>query len=369
MVNEFFSSLSLSAQEQYLLQDEILNGKFGQPGEPFLTTRALSEKRHISVVTAHNVLVGLCDAGYIELKGKKYFLAHGELIKVRNSQTHIIGMLVPRLNNEFYSSLANAVVNKAGKAGYRVIIMSTLYSASEEKLAIQTLKSLNVAGIINCVPTQPETEPIYTDFSLPCVMLGHSVDKSKISSVQVNSFSISQKVAQNLIDEGYKSFFYIGTRNLPLENDVRFTAFQMELRQRGFVLNENNIFRISSDSKTYNSRLSARLNELDVPVGVFCYHDLLAAQVYRICSNIGKKIPEDVGVVGFDDLSIATSLYPSLTTVQYRVSTMADMAISLLDARIKSPDAPYDNYYIEPNLVIRKSSSLSEIKKKSHDVL
>lgn len=363
MSNELLPSLSLSAQEQSLIRDEILSGRYGEPGEVFMTTRALAEKRHVSVVTAHNILVGLCAAGYLELRGKRYYLSHERLLQAKQSQARLLGLIVPRLNNEFYSSLSDAVVESAAKRGYRVLLMSSSYSSAEEKTSVQLMINLNVAGIINCVPTLPENDYIYKSCPVPCVMLGHSLDKSKISSVQVNSFSIAQKVAQNLIEEGYKRFVYIGTRNLPLENDIRFTAFRMELAQRGFALDESCIIRLSADSSADESLLAQKLGEQREPVGVFCYHDLLAAKVYKVCSKLGKSIPTDVGVVGFDDLSIASSLYPALTTVQYRIATMADMAITLLLARIKSPSAPYDNYYIEPNLVVRKSAALSEQKR------
>ena len=79
MDKKFFSNLSRSAQEQYLIQEEILLGKYGPPGSPFLTTNALADTRNISVVTAHNILTGLRDAGFIELKGKKYYLSHSKL--------------------------------------------------------------------------------------------------------------------------------------------------------------------------------------------------------------------------------------------------------------------------------------------------
>jgi LacI family transcriptional regulator len=78
-----------------------------------------------------------------------------------------------------------------------------------------------------------------------------------------------------------------------------------------------------------------------------------------MCSLLNKKIPEDVGIVGFDDLSIASSLSPPLSTIQYRIASMADMTVNLLLASIRNPNEPYDNYYVEPNLVIRGSSVLS----------
>lgn len=359
MTDDIFENLSRSAQEQYLIQNEILQGKYGQPGDVFMTTRALAELRQVSVVTAHNILTGLCSAGYLELRGKKYYLSHSKLMEARKSQANIIGLIVPNLNNEFYSSLSDAVIDIARKKGYRVLVVTTSYSSSEAKKALQLLLRLSVAGIINGVPSAPENEYLYRNCPVPCVSLAHSLDNCKKSSVQVNSFSISQKVARHLLEEGYKSFLYIGTKNLPQENDLRFTAFQMELKQNGYTLDSSNTIQVSTDSKADDTLIAQMLEQHPEPVGVFCYHDLIAVQLYRVCNKLKRKIPDDVGIVGFDDLSVATSLSPTLTTVQYRITSMADMTLQLLLTSINSPNSPYDNYYVEPNLVIRKSSVLS----------
>jgi len=359
MTNEVFANLSRSAQEQYLIQDEILQGKYGHPGDVFMTTRALAELRQVSVVTAHNILTGLCSAGYLELRGKKYYLSHSKLIEAHHTQTNIIGLMVPHLNNEFFSSLSDAVIDAFRQKGYEVLVLTTTYSPNEEKKVFQLLLHLSVAGIINCVPTPPENRYLYRSCLVPCVLLAHSLDNCKKSSVQVNSFAISQKVARHLLEEGYRDFLYIGTRNRSLENDIRFTGFQMELKQNGFDLDTQSTLQVSTDSRADDNRLLRLLESRSQPVGVFCYHDLIAAQLYRICKTLNKRIPDDVGIVGFDNLSVATSLSPPLTTVQYRIASMADMTVKLLLDCINSPNTPYDNYYVEPNLVIRASSRLT----------
>lgn len=359
MKEELFENLSRSAQEQYLIQEEILRGKYGAPGEPFMTTRALAELRQVSVVTAHNVLTGLCSAGYLELRGKKYYLSHSELMESHNNLTNILGMLVPRLNNEFYSSLSDAVIDIAQQRGYSVLTLTTSYSPAGEKKAIELLLQLGVAGIINCIPTQQENIPLYKNCPVPCIFLGHSVDSSKRTSVQVNAFPVSQRVARHLLEQGYRQFMYVGTRNLPLEKDIRFTAFQMELKQNGFTLGPSDTIQISPESSSDDGLIRYMLEKKTAPVGVFCYHDLIAAKVYRACAALGRRIPDDVGVVGFDDLSFASTLLPPLTTIQYRVTSMADMTVKLLLTAIKSPNAPYDNFYVDPNLLVRESSMLS----------
>lgn len=360
MDKEIFANLSRFAQEQYLIQEEILQGKYGPPGALFMTTRALAELRSVSVVTAHNIMTGLCEAGFIKLQGKKYYLSYSELAENFLNRTQIIGLLIPAMNNEFYASLSDAVVQLAGQHGYRVLVMTTAYSLLEEQKAYELLQQLSVSGIISCLTTSQENLKLYQDNPIPCVFLTHSVDGLKKSSIQVNSFSISQKVARHLIEQGYKKFFYIGTKNMPISNDERYAGFSMELRQAGFSLDEECIFQFTQNDKIDFKTISQALKKQTEPVGVFCYHDLIAAQLYRVCYKLGKQIPRDVGIVGFDDLSIATALYPPLTSVHYRIRTMADTALKQLFANIKNPNSAYDNYYIEPTLIERKSSILSD---------
>lgn len=367
MTNDVFDNLSRTAQEQYLLQNEILQGKYGPPGSLFMTTKLLAEQRQVSVVTAHNILVGLCASGYLELRGKKYFLSHAKILEDHKRRTNIIGLLVPQLNNEFFSSLADSIVESFRRSGYEVLILNVTYSPEEEQRLFQLLLHIPVAGIVSCIPTAPENVALYRNSPVPCVLLSHSLDNSKRSSVQVNSFSISQKVARHLVDEGYRNFLYLGSRSRSLENDIRFAGFQMTLNQCGFSLNSSDILQISSKSLADEGLITQLLESRREPVGVFCYHDLIAALLYRCCKRLGKRIPQDVGIVGFDDLSVATNLSPPLSTVQYRITSMADMTVNLMLDCIRDASTPYDNYYIEPNLVIRESSALSTARQGSKE--
>ena len=356
MTDNMFSSLSRAAQEQILLQEEILDGKYGQPGDVFMTTRALAEARQVSVVTAHNILNGLCSAGYLELRSKKYYLAHEDIIQVHKKQSQVIGLLIPHLNNEFFSSLADAIIEQARAMDYSVIVMTTSFSSEEEEKALQAFQHLSVAGIINGVPTKSKDAHLYHSLQIPCVFVAHALDGSKKSSVQVNSFSISQKVARHLVDQGYENFLYIGTKAVPLQNDIRYVSYQMGLTQNQYQLDESQILQIEPGSKAENEAIAKLLKRQTKPVGVFCYHDLIAVQLYKVCNQLGLRIPEDVGIVGFDDLSIASSIVPPLSTVRYRIASMADTALRLLFNCMESPNAPYDNYYVEPTLVVRQSS-------------
>lgn len=195
--------------------------------------------------------------------------------------------------------------------------------------------------IISCIRTAEENRTFYTDSPIPCVTLGSSLENSKVSSVQVNSFAVSQKIAKHLVDEGYTNFMYFGPEILSKEKDIRFTAFQNGLEQSGFSLDSDCVFYIPMNPDTESRVIHRALETYSSPIGVFCHNDLIATRVYRSCYSIGKRVPKDVGIVGFDDLSVASQL--SLSTGRYRISTMADMALTLLINKINIPDAPYDH--------------------------
>lgn len=360
MDKEVFKNLPRSAQEQYSLREEILKGKFGASGEPFMTTKKLAELRMVSVVTAHNIMSELCNAGYLELRGKKYYLAYSDLVKKTADRSNVIGLILPNLNNEFYSSLSTSLIRLASQKGYRILTMTTAYSAEEERIIHDLFCNYSVAGIISCVPAVEENIQLYQNCPLPYVMLSHSINALKRSSVQVNSFTISHKVAEHLIAKGYRHFLYIGSKNISIEKDIRYTGFRMGLVEKGYSLPRQNIMQVDSENADDVKKLTHLIQQQEEPIGVFCYHDLIAATLYGVCYKLNKHIPSDVGIVGFDDLPIATVLHPSLTTVHYRMTTMADIALKQLFLQMESENVPYDNFFVEPTLVVRESSNLSE---------
>lgn len=360
MDEQVFKNLSRSAQEQYLLRNEIIKGKFGASGEPFMTTKKLAELRMVSVVTAHNIMSELCNAGYLELRGKKYYLSYNNVINKMADRSKVIGLILPSMNNEFYSSLSNSLTKLALQKGYRILTMTTAYSAEEERKIHDLFADFSLAGIISCVPAAEENIRLYQKCTIPYVMLSHSINALKHSSVQVNSFTISQKVAEHLISEGYQEFIYIGCKNISIEKDVRYTGFRMGLIQNGYSLPEQNIIQVDSENPEDVRQLTQLLQQKQAPIGVFCYHDLIAATLYGVCYKLHKNIPAEIGIVGFDDLPIATVLQPTLTTVHYRMTTMAEIALKQLFLQMEMDNVPYDNFFVEPTLVVRESSSLRE---------
>lgn len=360
MTDDLAMNLPRCAQEQYLIQQELLQGRFGKPGSAFITTRQLASLRGVSLVTAQNIMVRLREEGFIELRGKKYFLSFTEQAKRFEEQTKVIGLLMPNFKNEYHGAMAKAIKTLAGNKGYRVIVMDTEYSCQQEKKAIELMVHFGVAGILSCPAPAQEDKTLYRDCPVPCMLLSHSCEGSRRSSVQVNSFPVAQKIARHLSEQGYRKFLYLGTQTMQLVDDDRFMGFKAGLQREGYLFENSDAILLPPNYKEADEIIIKALKNNSEPLGVFCYHDLIAAELYRVCYQIGRKIPEEIGIVGFDDLPVATSVFPPLTTVRYRINSMAEIALQQLIQEIQTGTHKYDNYYVEPNLIVRESTLLAE---------
>ena len=100
------------------------------------------------------------------------------------------------------------------------------------------------------------------------------------------------------------------------------------------------------------------MSGLSGQVGVFCYHDLLAVSSLKACRTMGKKIPEEIGVIGCDDLPIASTTVPSLTTVHYPFAQIAQQAIGILQRELQEGRSYHESIVVKPRVIERQSTKL-----------
>lgn len=111
------------------------------------------------------------------------------------------------------------------------------------------------------------------------------------------------------------------------------------------------------DAAAANKAIEELLQALPKPAAVFCFHDLIATMVLQACQRLKFPCPKAIAVAGFDNLPVSSMTDPPLTTVGYRISEMAETAVRLIIRQIETGAEPDTNYYLEPSLIIRESSS------------
>jgi len=340
------------------IADKIKKGGFGRSGEQFMTVRQLAEAEGISLVTAHQVMSVLKNLGLVEYYKKKNYLTFEQIDKksplgrLKKGSSRIIGVHVTNIRSPFFSALVREIEKKAATAGYRTVTATSGYDRNTEKKVLSMFRELGVSGVIS-TPNSPD---LYKTYILPYVFTGYRIyDDLKADIIMVDNHAAGEQVAAHFIKEGYENFIYIGLSEVKNEEDPRLAGFISGLAKEGLTFKSDNIVRIGTEEidRLY-SKLSGRLS--GNKTAVFCYHDLIAIEVLRICAAKGISVPEKVAVAGFDNLEISRQFSPTLTTVNYHVSKMAQKAVEILVEKIENNSEKYGRYYITPVLMVREST-------------
>lgn len=326
------------------IRAEIENGIFGNSGDKFLSVRNLAEKYSVSLVTAQKIIKQLSEIGVITLYGKAYYITIGKMFPAsqlkariennRKSTDKLIGIHIPKLNNPFFSALLDEVVKSIYNIGYRPVIMCSNRNPNNEKTILEDFIDMGVCGVISCTSNNEILKNRYNNYPLPLVFLANNFSSDKVDFVEVDNKACGRHVALHLMDMGYENFIYIGPES-EKNSDKRGKAFVETIKEAGFDFQQENIIYVADDeSFAIPYSVSQHIKNCKKPLGIFCYHDIIAVGVIMLCENSGLNIPEEVGIVGFDNLPIAKQCRPTLSSISYRFDKMAEVSVNMLMQKI-----------------------------------
>lgn len=358
------------------LSADLREGRFGKSGEYFITTRQLSADYNTSIDSACKIMAELCRLRLIRLHGKRYYITTGYASPqspygkqlVRN-QRNLLGMIVNKIDHPFFSALTKELCKAAAEAGYTLLISSSSNQVQREAEIIDEFISLGVSGIFTCPGIDDELLDVYTLCLLPVVSLGRNLGIPHCDAVLVDNYSAGSQVADHLRKIGCTKFAYVGIKKY-LETDPRRSGYTDRLRSFGCDLPSENILEVDyhhdnfTDMEAVSVKITHILKRLNgsEKLGVFCYNDLLATATlqrikqYSRTSSRMYRIPEDVAIVGFDDLPIASVLTPALTSVSYRYVSITCQALSIMLDYIRNPDHKPGTHEIFSSLCVRETT-------------
>lgn len=340
------------------LLTDLSAGKLGIPGDRFLTTRELTVLKDISLKTAFGILGKLKNLGVIQKSGRDYKIVRITPLQKQETGRMLLGFLATCLESPYFAKLACHAEEFAHSIGASLIIASSNYDFKTECERLKMFCRQGVSGIMICPwASTPEQEAFYDTLKTPYVMLGRKLETVSCDAVLVNNQKAAQQMAEHLFKQGIREFAYIGQSGK--QNDQRLLGFRAGLLVHGILLPQEQIIQVDYNSpekcrtdiaKLLKRKRSGRL-------GLFCYHDLFATRAVNLCHELEIKVPDEVAVAGFDDLPIASEIYPPLTTVSYPVSDIARIAFETLYTRIKFQSLNTGVCrYLDSKLVIRRST-------------
>jgi len=315
-------------------------------------SRALNNKPRISTVTRDKILEIASRNGY-----NPNPLARG----LSRGRTNNIGLVVIDITNPFYSPIIQAVEKRAEEEGYNLLVVNSQHSSAREEKYINSLVQQRVSGII----VSPVQDPrkylgMLKKRKIPVVFL-YPPSGAKCDSVDVDNVKGAYGAVTHLIKLGHRQIAYISRGLLHRHpSSKRLLGYKKALRSSGIPFNEKFMVKTITDQGRIEEGYQATLKLLSNgvrPTAIFAFNDLIAMGCLKALKEKGLKVPDDMAVVGFDDIEFAPFLEVPLTTVRIPEYEVGEIAVKLLFERIDSGrmNGKYRKVCLSPELVIRKS--------------
>ncbi|MEA4854100.1 MAG: LacI family DNA-binding transcriptional regulator [Christensenella sp.] len=282
---------------------------------------------------------------------------------LKTKKTNVIGLIVPDICIPFFAEIAKEVEANIQKAGYILMLCNTFYSPELENKFVSTLIQYNVAGlIVSYGVSDPNIYHTIIENEISVVTLDDKVDlvNIQIPSIEVDNFSGSDLAVSHLKEIGAKKIYYASE---PLSNKAlrnRFEGYKSAMLQYGYDFDDSMCFIESNQSDKvnmgYNIGAKIILNkEIDA---VFASNDQLACGIIKRFLEYGISIPEEIAIVGYDNVVWSKFISPALTTIAQPNVTMAQLGSRNLLTLIKGGTLPDDEQEIilQPSLIIREST-------------
>ena len=326
---------------------------------PATVSRALKNDSRITVEVRKRVTSMARKLGY-----RPNLLARGLV----SSRTHAIGYIVDNLSWSFFSELAERVQITAEEFAYSTYIYSCLKSPQKEREGIDGFLSRGVDGLLVSATESPENVPVYRELSkanFPIVIFNDLSDL-EVDSVVTDNYEGATKAMRHLYELGHREIMFIGPRENTTFTTQRVAGYRDFLVRNGLPRREDFV-RCEEADPMYGYRVVKEvMRGMKKPTAVFVHNDTLAMGVYRAVHEIGLRIPDDLSVVGYDNLDSCQFMYPPLTTVEFPIRHLARAGVDLLMKRIsetKRTSSDQESHRIHqkitlaPRLVIRQSTA------------
>jgi DNA-binding LacI/PurR family transcriptional regulator len=282
---------------------------------------------------------------------------------LRKGRSGILAYAIPDLSNVYFSDIGTAVIAAASARSYTVLIDHTMGKRANERHVIQGLTPHLIDGVIlSPFALEPEDLPPWTE-SIPIVLLGDRIYDVPYDHIAFDNVATARLATQHLISLGRRRIAALGVQETDARETetsrLRLRGYTEALLEAGMPLDPRLIVRsIPIFSRYYGAQAMRQLMTLDEPPdAVFCFNDHLALGVMRAVHEAGYRVPDDVAVVGFDDIEDGQYSVPSLTTILPDKVKIGELAVSFLLGRIDGTrTGPPERVEVACHLIVRESS-------------
>lgn len=307
--------------------------------------RALNNRPGINPQTKERILRAGRELGY-----RPHLVARS----LRTGRTSTVGVVVYDLDNRFFAQLVNAIESAARESGYFVYLTLSHHDLAQERGCLEHLAGLNVDGIL-MVPTNKGNEFIRLVKSLPVplVAIGNRISQN-LPFVGIRDREAIRGAVGLIAEKEYTRVIYLSP---PLSYSGKENIYEVEERYEGFRegVREHSLASAVIRDKHFEQALADEVKGNGSRTAIMCSSDIYALECLRLLASWGMRVPQDIGLLGFDDIDILRYVRPGLTTISYPIGEIARESFVMLKALMDGETESCPARLIEPKLVLRES--------------
>ena len=319
-------------------------------------SRVLNEKPDVNEDTRTEVLRIIDDVNY-----RPNSVARSLVL----DQTHSLGLIVPDINNPFFTEVARGLEDTAQKLGYSVIFSSTDNRAGREKKRIELMRQKQVDGMILALSMKNLeilNELQQADF--PAVQLDRNIPDSDYPAVMVGNKKSAVRAVEYLLSLGCERIAHISGNLSTYPGLQRRDGFITALGENGVDVPPSYFKEGNFSQKSGYRKMKELLQLSDPPEAVFAANDMMALGAYKACNEAGIDIPCDISIMGHDNIRVAELVDPPLTTMAQPKYSLGQLAcqklLELIEHRRENQSLDLSQFgseeVLETELIVRKST-------------
>ncbi len=278
---------------------------------------------------------------------------------LKGKSTNVIGVVINDMTNPFFVQMIRGIEMELKDYDYNILICDSYMSVQKEIESLQMLEQRQIDGILLIGMNMPVAHLERMNVKAPIVLLERDAGDTRFQSVKIDNCRGGYEAVEHLIDQGHRRIAHITGNMQSVIARERQQAYVDCMRSYGIEIREAYQVEGRYDIESGYAGMKRLMELSECPTAVFCANDMMAIGAIRYLLEYGYRIPEDVAVVGYDDIEVASMVTPALTTMRQPVLELAKLATRIL--LHKMHNAPVDEELaqlskMKAELVVRKSS-------------
>lgn len=325
--------------------------------------RDVAERAGVSVKTVSNVVNNhphVTEATRAKVSAAIEELRYRPNLSARNlkhGRAGFLALAVPAMDSPYFAELAARITEEAAALGFIVLLDVTGGDADAERVVLEGMRSHVIDGVIFSPLALSADEIGRRADSLPMVLLGERPVPTGFDHIAVNSVAAARAATEHLVAHGRRRIAAVGRESVKGTASVRLRGYRQALKAAGLTYDTDLVIGVPHFERADGHAAMQQLLDLpEPPDAVFCFNDLMAIGALRACVEAGVRVPEEVAIVGFDDIAETRYSNPTVTTISPDLTGLARAALELLSRRIDGDDGPAEDVEVAWTLEARETT-------------